>query len=108
MFLMINTGHRNDSLKHQATALLDGNSLDGSLDLIIGSRLLKPNSQINNRNIDSGDTESHSSQLSIEGRKHLANSLRDNMGLQQDNQNKEAMRVLITYRRIYMITTFFL
>jgi hypothetical protein len=30
------------------------------------------------------------------------------MGLQQDNQNKEAMRVLITYRRIYMITTFFL
>jgi hypothetical protein len=23
------------------------------------------------------------------------------MGLQQDNQNKEAMRVLITYRRIY-------
>jgi hypothetical protein len=50
--------------------------LDCGLDLIIGSRLLKPDSQINNRDINSGDTESHPGQLSIKGGKHLADSLR--------------------------------
>jgi hypothetical protein len=50
--------------------------LDCGLDLIIGSRLLKPDSQINNRNINSGDAKGHPSQLPIKCRKHLANSLR--------------------------------
>jgi len=52
-------------------------SLDRSLDFIIGGRLLKPNSQINNRNINGRDTERHSSQLSIKDRKHFADSLQD-------------------------------
>ena len=63
--------------RKQATTLRMQNSLDRSLDLIIGSRLLESNGQINNRNINSGDTESHSCQLSIEGRKHLANGLQE-------------------------------
>lgn len=49
--------------------------LDSCLNLIIGCWLLKPDSQINDRDIHGWNTESHTSQLSIESRKHLADSL---------------------------------
>merc|ERR1719300_1183017 len=49
--------------------------LDLSTNFLIGSRFLKSDSQINNRNIRSWHTECHSSQFSIEGRNDFANSL---------------------------------
>ena len=57
-------------------------SLDSSLNLIIGCWLRKSNSQINNRNINSGNTEGHSSQLSVKLWEHLANSLQEIKQLQ--------------------------
>lgn len=49
--------------------------LDGIFNLIISGLLLKSHSEINHRNINSGNTESHSCQLPIQCRQHFTNSL---------------------------------
>merc|ERR1719462_336519 len=50
-------------------------SLDNLLDGIHGGGLLQADSQVNNRDIGSGDTESHTSQLAVELGHHFAHSL---------------------------------
>lgn len=51
--------------------------LDSSFDFIIGGGLLEPHCKVNNGDIHSWDTEWHTGQLSIQSRKHFADSLRD-------------------------------
>jgi hypothetical protein len=66
--------------------------LDRSLDLVIGGSLLKSNGQINNRNVNSWDTEGHSCQLSVKDWEHLANSLRKINKSKQDQYKGQHVR----------------
>jgi len=61
-----------------------GSSLDGSLDLIVGSLLLKADDKINDRDIDGGDTEGKAGKLAVEGRNDLSDSLGGTGGRRDD------------------------
>jgi len=52
-----------------------GSGLEGSLDLVVGGRLGQTSSQVDNRDIGSGDTEGHTGQLAVQVRDDLADSL---------------------------------
>lgn len=52
-----------------------GLSLDDRLDLVVGGTLLDADSQVDNRDVGSRDTHRHASELAVELRNDLANSL---------------------------------
>ena len=49
--------------------------LDSLLDLVVGCSFLESNSEVNNLDINGGNTEGHSGQLPVELWKHLSDSL---------------------------------
>ena len=60
---------RNDlvlSVAHDALELLLGSTLDLLLDLVIGSRLLEANGEVNDGDVGGTNTESHTSKLTLE------------------------------------------
>jgi len=60
---------------HDSLHLALGGLLDDSLDLLIGGRLGKAGSQVNNRDVGGRDTEGHTSQLAVQVGDDLADSL---------------------------------
>merc|ERR1719253_1100246 len=61
-----------------------GSILDGTHDGFIGCTLVQACCQVNNRNIDGRNTERHTSQLSIQFRDNLSNSLGSSSGRRND------------------------
>jgi len=59
-----------DSLEGTVSSLLDG-----LLDLLVRGTLLEPGDQVDDRDVGSGDSESHSSELSVEAGDDLADGL---------------------------------
>jgi hypothetical protein len=59
-----------DSLEGTVSSLLDG-----LLDLLVRSTLLEPGDQVDDRDVGSGDSESHSGELSVEAGDDLADGL---------------------------------
>lgn len=58
--------------------------LHGFTDVSIGGTLFELNSKINNGNVDGGDSEGHTSQLTLQGRKDKTDSLSSTSGRRND------------------------
>jgi len=63
-----------------ALELALGGLLHGGLDLLVGGGLLEASSEVNDGDVDGGHAEGHSSELAVEGRDDLSDSLGSSSG----------------------------